>query len=98
METTKQAAKKFLQINNAVTSTGHCLVEGAFIAGVEFAQHWISVEDELPKARENMFYSNTVLVKFSDGKVGLSACNPLQKDWLGVHAIYPVTHWRHIEL
>jgi hypothetical protein len=42
-----------------------------FKAGVEFAQRWISVEDELPEIMENG-YSKNVLVKKDNGNIAIS--------------------------
>lgn len=44
-------------------------VEELFKAGVEFAQRWIDVEDELPKANkeeEGILYSDYVLIKIKE--------------------------------
>jgi len=66
----------------------------AFITGVEFAQRWIPVEEELP---ENF---TTVIVK--DGKenpirsLALYEDNEFYPDFLLKHN--QVTHWRPIEL
>jgi len=62
-------------------------VDYGFKAGVEFAQRWISVEEELPEKGEK------VLVLLDD--------NDIQFDsWLGYWFAWhhKVTHWRPIEL
>ncbi|HWR94115.1 MAG TPA: hypothetical protein VN192_02825 [Flavobacterium sp.] len=69
----------------------------AFIKGVEFAESWISVENELPELRE---FS---LVKLSDGTI-MYAKFTVFGNWeifwsggIGKMNLYrPVTHWRPI--
>ena len=69
-----------------------------FKAGVEFAQRWISINDELPSMREYC------LVKLSDGTVMYA-----QFTYVGCNIFWscgtswqssdrPVTHWRQIEI
>ena len=79
----------------------HENVDDAFKAGVEFAQRWIQVEEEMPEADDHsdpieMKLKNGVIVsgyRFSDG-------DWLQHDEFGRGKIIKtkVTHWRPIEL
>jgi len=38
-------------------------IEATFLAGIEFAEQWIGVKDELPKQGDD------ILVKFKDGSI-----------------------------
>ena len=61
----------------------------AFKRGVEFAQQWISVDDELPTSEDG-----SVLVKLKDGRVTISfmlVCGDF------AYNVKP-THWRKIEI
>jgi hypothetical protein len=69
-----------------------------FKSGVEFAQRWIPVDEELPPNRE------TVLIKYlKDGKEKKS-CGQIVLDSIEIYwqsgswTQIPVTHWRPIEL
>ena len=100
-ETLEQAAEDYansFEYNDYTIET-----EAAFKAGVEFAQRWISIEDELPNFdKENPF--KKYLVKVIEGSItskefittshlrnqlGNWSC---EMDWVRV------THWRPIEL
>ena len=74
----------------------------SFKAGVEFAQRWISVEDELPNADEEANgLSKVVIAKCEDLADEVSAYyNIINKDWrtYPTGLIIRVTHWRPIEL
>ena len=59
-----------------------------FRAGIEFAQRWISVEDELPEV------SKQVIVKLPND---WHTCTWLMKDGTFAFNVKP-THWRPIEL
>ena len=67
------------------------IAEKAFKAGVEFAQHWISVEDELPETidDEKIFLREPILIRNIDG--ALQVLNTFSN--IGTY-----THWRPIEL
>ena len=71
-----------LQVGN----TDDCIE--MFEAGVEFAQRWISVEDELPEE------SDFVLVKTGSGCITTAYFH--QEDSYFTSGI--ITHWRPIEL
>ena len=65
----------------------------AFKAGVEFAQRWIPVEEELPPPEES------VLVKDCFGKHRVSVLMYDMKTWKTISmSDGRVTHWRPIEL
>ena len=65
--------------------------EAGFKAGVEFAQRWISVEDELPETidDEKIFLRYPILIKNIDGS--FQSLNTFSN--IGTY-----THWRPIEL
>jgi hypothetical protein len=89
MKTVKEAAHEYAQKNVTLS------VYAAFTEGVEFAQRWIPVEDELPDEKEAVFH----LVK-TDG--GCAAGTYFNKKWYIDSWLInlkhtPVTHWRPIE-
>lgn len=90
--------------NDAVFSSRYGLqqlVERSFKNGVEFAQKWIPVKEELPPF-ENSPLSETVLVKeIEDGSeiIMLGWYSYLKKGWYMAftgNPIYPIS-WRQIE-
>ena len=100
-EAAREYENKELHIEDGeYTSTA--IIE-AFKAGVEFAQQWISIEDELPNFdKENPF--KKYLVKVIEGSItpkefitsshlrnqlGNWSC---EMDWVRV------THWRYLEI
>lgn len=62
--------------------------EKSFIAGVEFAQRWISVEEELPEPMKQ------VIVKLENG---WCTCTWLMNDGEFAFNVHP-TYWRPIDL
>ena len=74
-----------------------------FKAGVEFAQRWISVEDELPEIKNHGF-SDLVLTKNSYDNIMLERYDSESKQFNGIRYDCiknndgQVTHWRPIEL
>lgn len=62
--------------------------ESAFIAGVQFAQRWIPIEEELPEKLVQ------VIVKFEDG---WCTCTWITEDGDFAFNVNP-TSWRPIEL
>jgi hypothetical protein len=101
MKTIKDAAIKLanervperMQFKEVVTVGNYIKeeVHDAFIRGVEFAQQWISIEDELPEIFEPVLCSNKIcfFVGHFDGDNWIC-------DLSGF--IEPVTHWRKIEI
>ena len=92
----------FFKIKKNHDVVDYLLNKKSFISGVEFAQRWISVEDELPNAEgEANGLSKVVIAKDEDLADEVSAYyDTITKDW----RIYPsgqiikATHWRPIEL
>jgi hypothetical protein len=97
MKSINQAAKEYAEMR----SSSPVFIENHitdFKEGVEFAQRWISVDDELPSDRE------TVLIKYlKDGKekksCGQIVLYSIEVYWQsGAWTQIPVTHWRHIDV
>ena len=91
MKTIKEAAHEYFRKTQlGLENPGS---ESGFIAGVEFAQRWISVEDELPE--EPTF----LIAKKLNGLV-LGLFYNANKDFMYGEVIQTsqVTHWRPIEL
>ena len=65
----EEAANEF--INNHTIIFPDSAVKKAFKAGINFAQRWISIEDELPKYYQPILADNgeyiTVIARVSDG-------------------------------
>jgi len=86
MKTIEETAKYYAEITDPANAE---FVMEDFIAGVQFAQRWISIDKELP---ENGI---TVLTKDKNGYNGL-ACRRYDKwDYIKLETI---THWRPITL
>ena len=91
MKTIEEAAKDYSKSKSSA-EVFRCAHETDFKAGVEFAQRWISVEDELPEIGDE------IIVKLKE--------HPLKKyqawsiECRRDIEIIPVfaTHWRPIEL
>ena len=85
-----EAAKDYSKSKSSA-EVFRCAHETDFKAGVEFAQRWISVEDELPETiyDEKIFLKYPILVKNIDG--ALQVLNTFSD-------ISTYTHWRPIEL
>jgi len=75
---------------------GNCGAKNGFLAGVKFAQTWISVEDELPEG------SFLVLVKNKENKISIGIymddLNHFSVRSIGIKDFGKVTYWRLIEL
>ena len=89
----KEGAEIYYQSNEYHKSNSLNRFDNIFKAGVEFAQRWISFEDELP--------SGYVTLKCKGSQtyvsVDFSGANDLDTQWLGIE-YYKATHWRPIEL
>jgi hypothetical protein len=90
MKTIEEAAFDEYQINRNLPKKywipDVCYMDW-FKKGVEFAQRWISVEEE--KIPDNM--DNNLLLKLESGKIFR-----FEEEWEDEREI--VTHWRYIEL
>ena len=101
MKTIKEAAHEYFR--KAQLGLENPGSESGFIAGVEFAQRWISVEDELPEdENKESDFSVCVLAKDMHGKT-MSAYYHFQKRSFYSNAfskseLIGITHWRPIKL
>ena len=86
MKTIKEAAHEYFR--RAQLHLAPAGSEYGFVAGVEFAQRWISIDEELPTV------SQQVIVKL---KNDWHACTWLLGDGTFAYNIKP-THWRYIDL
>ncbi len=105
MKTIEEAAKEYAGISEYKhTNISHTYnkydIAEAFERGVEFAQRWIPVEEELPeKDSDYPGCSVEVLLKISDGKVKFGYYYFNQKRWCFDYLdIENITHWRPIEI
>lgn len=100
MKTIEEAAKEYAITRSYENKIQFILDNEAFKKGVEFAQRWIPVEEELPEEGTNFLHHNRfVLIKLLDGKI---------KTALLMHGVWYfdelfhqnaiITHWRPIEL
>jgi hypothetical protein len=100
MKTVKEAAQEFAEKRLTAKGreeTGDYPPIAWFTAGVEFAQRWISVDEELPPLEKK------VLVKLSTGnwstsKRYISTVSGMEH-WSGSGSFAEsITHWRPVEL
>ena len=104
MKTIEDAARDFLGLNESNPNYEHTENDmfelSIFKAGVEFAQMWISVEEELPKIGEKVI---TKMAK--DKRTSYGIATRIREEWeINAHWIdhtfssMTITHWRPIEL
>jgi hypothetical protein len=99
MKTIKEAAKEYAYRTDKALAE---FVSEDFIAGVEFAQRWISVEEELPpcsgediliKGIDRRGYEGIIDTGYMRGKT------PEVENFVSnACVLIKVTHWRKIEL
>ena len=72
----------------------------SFLSGVDFAQRWISVEEELPEIGEKVITKMT-----KDKRTSYGIATRIREEWeINAHWIdhtfsnMTITHWRPIEL
>ena len=92
MKTIEDAARDFLGLNESNPNYTHTIKDefelSIFKAGVEFAQRWIPVEEDLPEKQKQ------VIVKLENG---WHTCTWLTEDGTFAFNVKP-THWRYIDL
>ena len=98
METIEDAAGYYANsclYNDCITER-----EESFKAGVEFAQRWIGVEEELPPIGEKVITKMT-----KDKRTAYGIATRIREEWeINVHWVdhtfsnMTITHWRPIEL
>ena len=96
MKTIEEAAKDYSKSKSSA-EVFRCAHETDFKAGVEFAQRWISVEDELPEI------GDIFLVKTDNGCITTAYLHGIKSGFItyGEDAYIEfgtITHWRPIEL
>jgi len=96
MKTIEEAAKEnYPECDNPAENKFREALRCGFYAGVEFAQRWISVDEEFPEK------GSRVLLKNENGYVEIrtmevnSISNGKLRNTIGGHS---VTHWRYIEV
>jgi hypothetical protein len=87
MKTVKEAAQEYAAQERTARSE-----YAAFIAGVEFAQRWISVEEEMPEHAQNVF------MKTQSGYITGGYYEYATFRYIDDRLCYGVTHWRPAEL
>ena len=99
MKTIEEAAWKFAEENTDPESYVGCTYSG-FKAGVEFAQRWIGVDEELPEIGENVITKMT-----KDKRASYGIATRIREEWeINAHWIdhtfsnMTITHWRRIDL
>jgi len=93
MKTIEEAAIEYAEKNKKTRLSNH-ITKTDFKAGVEFAQRWIPVEEELPED------GGIVLVRSTNPKKPSTAFftkGIFRCDFVGI-SHQQVTHWRPIEL
>jgi len=101
MQTVEEAVREWVIEHGPETASEFVATREAFKAGVEFAQRWIPVEEELPKAQYDGRYSNEVLVMMSNEKYIVAWYDYKYNKWevgLWCEDSFTVTHWRPITL
>jgi len=97
MKTIKEAAEEYAGFNKIGIVNDRIR---AFKAGVEFAQRWISVEDELPEIKKER-YQIFIKRAFKIDPYEVFSINTLIKskeNLIEIFSEFSVTHWRPIEL
>jgi hypothetical protein len=93
MKTIEEASEEYMNQQPKTSLMQDMGIMKAFEAGVEFAQRWISVDEELPKIGEEVFLR-------MDKGIG-TGCRIAEKRFnkiSGAGSFGSVTHWRHVEL
>ena len=106
MKKIEEAAEIYYQSNEYQKSNSLNRFDNIFKAGVEYAQRWISVEDELPDFDKSKYPNGDFeifLVRVSTGsinpKVKYCVANLIAEGrWSCESDWNVVTHWRPIEL
>lgn len=100
MKTVEQAAQESRQFDDGLFPnwSDANIWDGAFKAGVEFAQSWIDVNEELPeRILPESDYSAEVLTKTDKGYFWLEQFDYVEGNWTCSLKYGKVTHWRPIE-
>jgi hypothetical protein len=106
MKTIKKAAEEYVGKDIGTILLGYTPVErakyDAFKSGVEFAQRWISVDEELPPCSDIDILIKGINYEGQEGIVDIGYMHesvPCIENFISLSGeIYEVTHWRPIEL
>ena len=100
MKTIEQASVEYSKTQYGYDPTMRFQCETHFEAGIEFAQRWISVDDELPEIGEKVITKMT-----KDKRTSYGIATRIREEWeINAHWIdhtfsnMNITHWRPIEL
>lgn len=76
-----------------------CTIEKAFLAGAEFAQRFVSVNDELPEdiEAEGRTHIPCIVTNGNTKTIAFRRLSPLTKKW-NWNVMMEVTHWRPIDI
>ena len=102
MKTIEEVAKEFEKENGEKIwfsndhQQGTALCIESFKAGVEFAQRWISVEEELPETNE--FEESRICLIKNRYAIDIGRYYSNKKRWFLSSSNFKVTHWRYVEL
>ena len=95
MKTIEKAAKDYRIEKGSLYSNIGLLAEDAFKAGVNFAQKWISADDEIPPVNLR------ILVKSNTGYIETRTIKKHQINGFKLNVSLSgnnVTHWKYIDL
>jgi hypothetical protein len=109
MKTIREAAKEYAELhtrgNDEMARAFKGATSSAFMEGAQFAQRWISVEEELPSPNSEFIHTSLfVLVKTDIGFIRTATYNHQKRCFVTERGMQldkdlgNVTHWRHIEL
>ena len=100
MKTIEEAAKEYAKDKYSYIPDMIFQCENHFEAGVEFAQRWIPVEEELPEIGEKVITKMT-----KDKRTSYGIATRICEEWeINAHWIdhtfshMTITHWRPIDL
>jgi hypothetical protein len=103
IEAASELAEKRTNGDDEIARAFKGAAKSAFIAGVEFAQRWISVDEELPETEEYVFIKWRGGYIFRAKLIEVNAEDGVVMRWVDqrdrlADIESPVTCWRHIEL
>ena len=97
METINDAAKQYSIARNNSNETQFLYDYESFKSGVEFAQRWISVEEELPEINEFCESKKCLVKNATYNCVDVARYYSNTNTWYFNSTDFVVTHWRPIE-
>jgi hypothetical protein len=86
-------------IEEAAAECTEDLMYIGFIKGVEFAQRWIPVGEEIPTELDYENNTNYVLAKTSTGNIQVAWRQSQYNEWwTNYNKLQNITHWRPINI